>query len=218
MRSLQLQRRGFSLLEVVIAVGLLAVVTASFMASIIFTARTAASAKTDAYGIDTINRTIENLRSVTFANLGTTTGDGAQFMTTQVNHMDPDNPTQSPTVSVKCQFMGFGSVASATNTALTAVFPANFPAWTTNQWAGRMVMIKTGVARGQVAFVKSNTADTLTITTTLDGSSSANWFLNPAAGDTFEIDNGKGVLITISWSDREGNHTLTRTTLIPDAT
>lgn len=64
-----------------------------------------------------------------------------------------------------------GTSSSLVNTAKT---------WTVNQWSNYVVRITNGTGVGQVRYISSNTADTLTV--------SANWTINPDATSVYAIE------------------------------
>ena len=82
-------------------------------------------------------------------------------------------------------------------------------------FAGRYVMITSGTGRGQVAYIQSNTGNTLTISRALDGTGSQGWIQTPAAGAGFCIDNGKMAEITTSWTINGHAFSMTRMAMIP---
>lgn len=210
--------RGLSLVEVLIALAILGVVSLSFIGSLIFTSRTAHATTSRIFAVELANRTVEELRALGETNyeiLGTDTGDAARFLQEQTFDKDPVSSGQTIQFTVSCDFKGFGTVSSAGSNSLTAVIPADYPQWETNEWVGQMVMIKDGDGSGQIAYITANTADTLTITTNLSGSGGGSWMRTPSAGDEFEINNGKTVVITISWTEQGRSQQLARTALIP---
>ena len=210
--------QAFTLLEVVIALALLAVASVAFTSGLVYSARTAKSAKTDVYAISVINRVIEELRSSDYDRLGGSTGAEARFLSPILYDMDPDVPdAETTTFTVNVRFFGFGTIQSATGNSLTAVIPNSpaWPTWRTDMFAGRYVMITTGSGRGQVAYIQSNNANSLTISRDLDGTPGQGWIQAPAAGAGFVIDNGKMAEINVTWSLNGRDFTMTRMALIP---
>jgi prepilin-type N-terminal cleavage/methylation domain-containing protein len=208
------RQRGFTLLEVVIALVLLLIVSLSYMTTSIFNARTSARAKVDVFALELVNRTLEDMRTSNFNNLGTSTAPESKFLTAQTNRMDRSDPN-SISFTVNCAFSGFGSVAAVSGTTLRATFPTGFPAWRTDQWKGHKVMIQSGTGVGQIMYITGNSADTLTICRNLDGSGGGGWYKTPAVNDTFNIDNGKTATVTVSWTERGVTRTEVRSAMIP---
>lgn len=213
--SVSAARRGMSLLEVVIAVTILAVVMASYIASMVFTTRVSYKTKADMFANELINRTVEELRASNYDNIGFAMGNEARFLNVQSYESDPQNPNQSVTFNVRCDFLGFGTAAGGGASSLVGSFPPGFPAWETNMWQGHLVMIKQGRGRGQVCAITANTGNTLTVCHNLDGSGGGGWGTSPDATSYFEIDNGKSVRVTCSWLDAGTTRSLTRMSLIP---
>lgn len=211
--------RGFTLIEAIIALSILLLVSLSFFASLLASSRSAQVGRANIYAIQLMDRILEELRAADFDNLGNTVTGAAEnrFNSNQTFNLQIANAVNLP-YTVSCKFLGFGTVASATATSLTPNFPANYPAWTTDQWKGRAVVVTDGVAKCCMAYVNSNTANTLTISRNLDGSGGGGWWTTPVAGDTYLIDNGKSVQVTITWTVARKAFTMTRTTLIPDPT
>jgi len=209
-----------TIIEVTIALSLLLIVTLSSFSAMTLSARGGRYSQGELYATELINRTIEDLRSSAisggFARLGTNQAPESKFLAAQNYTMNPSAVNNyNLNFSVTCNFMGAGTIAAAAATTLTANFPANFPAWTANQWTGHLAMITSGNGRGQIAYIVSNTATTLTICQNLDGTGGGGWYVTPAAGDSYLIDNGITVQIVSSWTQRATQRSLTRTALIP---
>lgn len=212
------KNQGFTLIETVISVALLAVASVAFCAGLIYSSRTARAAKTDVFAISVINRMIEDLRSSNYDRLGGNTGTEARFLSPMTFTMNPDAPQDQTVVfTANVRFFGFGTVHSATASTLRATFPSSdaWPAWRNNMFAGRYVMITSGSGRGQIAYIQSNNSNTLTIRRALDGTGNQGWIQSPAAGATFVIDNGKMAEITVTWRQYNRNFTMTRMAMVP---
>lgn len=209
------RRAAFSLLEVMIAMAILLIVSLSFTTGVIFNARTGVRNKSELFALELINRTIEEMRNpAIYEQLGTSVGAAAVYLNPRTFPYDPAEPADTVNYTVTCRFSGFGTVASASGSTLRANLIGN-NAWETNEWQGRLVMVKRGTGGGQVASITANDGNTLTISRNLDGTSGSGWYKNPVAGDYFEIDNGKTVEIIIDWTERGTAYQLTRTALIP---
>lgn len=209
--------RAFTILEAVISLSILLMVSLSFFASLVVSSRSAQVGKANAFAIQIMDRTIEDLRGADFDNIGTTVTTAAEyrFSNPQTFQLPLGGAAQFLNLSVQCSFLGYGKISAISGSGLTAAFPTNFPAWTTNQWQGHYVMITNGGGVGQMAYINSNTANALTISRNLSGSGGGGWYLNPSVGDSFQIDNGKTVKVTITWTIARRNFTMTRTALIP---
>jgi len=210
-----------TILEVVVALTVLLMVSVASFSAMTLSARGGRYSQAELYATELINRTIEDMRSSAisggFSRLGTNTAPESKFLSTQSYTMNSSTVgNYNLNFSVTTSFMGAGTIASASSTSLTPNFPTGFPAWTANQWTGHLAMITSGNGRGQIAYISSNTASTLTIAQNLDGSGGGSgWYVTPAAGDSYLIDNGITVKIVAGWTQRATARTVQRTTLIP---
>jgi hypothetical protein len=94
------------------------------------------------------------------------------YMTWTIN-----GPSTTGVRSVQAQAVENGSLTGATNTPSTLTDSAK--TWTTNQYAGYVVVTTTGTAIGQARTIVSNTSTTLTL--------SSNWTSIPGAGTGYII-------------------------------
>lgn len=122
----------------------------------------------------------------------------------------PDSAAETsvPVYTVDFIHMGWGGVASATNTTLVANFASNQDEWEPDVWKGHFVCIAKGTGVGQIMRITGNTEDTLTVTREMDGSKSTEWATVPDSTSEYLIDNGKHVRIRVSW--RNSNLTATK--------
>lgn len=90
---------------------------------------------------------------------------------------------------------GDGMVSSAAAQTLTD----DTASWETNEWTGSNVFIIDGTGRGQRAFIKSNTNQTLEITLDMSGMTDIPWDIIPDTTSHYLINGGKTVTITVDW-------------------
>ncbi|MCX7015616.1 MAG: prepilin-type N-terminal cleavage/methylation domain-containing protein [Candidatus Sumerlaeota bacterium] len=204
---------GMTLIEIVIAMAISAILTLALVSATITAARVSSNMPYDVYATQIISKTAEDLRKENYDLVGTT--GLPLYNSAQTFYSDPDDHSRGTSFTVSVRFKGFGLCASgSSSTTLKAVLPAGDPGWTANEWQGSVVMLKDGAGSGQCAYVKSNTADTLTITRNLDGSGSLAWIQTPTTTTYFEIGGGKTVVITASWSNGRKNFSKSMTTML----
>lgn len=126
---------------------------------------------------------------------------------------DPQFPANGPTFNIAYEWYGFGVVQSATNSTLSVqVFTGQpyYQDWSKVNFVGRRVLIREGSGRGQIANItaQSSSASACTLSTScaLNGYSTSSWSVNPGFGSYFEVDGGKTVKITITWT-KQGRQT-----------
>ena len=97
---------------------------------------------------------------------------------------------------------GNGQAAPVARTAAagatTTTIVATVATYTIDKYIDWYVRVLTGTGAGQTRLITDNDTDTLTVTPT--------WTTTPAAADTFEIDNGGGILLKTGAIDLDGCH------------
>jgi len=201
---------GMTLIEVVISIAIFSLLSIGFITTLIVSSRASMNVPLEVGADSYASKMIERMQLRNKLSIGDydMLGDPAapvdkSFLQLYNFPYDPTNPTWSVTFQVEIKFKGFGKVSSATNNTLTAVIPSGFPSWDTNEWQGDMVMIKKGLGSGQIAYILSNTNNTLTITRNLDGSPGSGWIGSPDTTSYFEINGGKSATINITWQYRQ---------------
>lgn len=217
--------RGVTLVEIMIALGVVSVISVFFMTSIIFTIRQTRENRDHLNAVQIMNYQMGLLKVAQFGPLGEPAGSVPTWESQNFGFRDA-NPRQiqgdpidprSTVYNVSFEFSGWGIVQSATDTSVTVTIPSNHRAWTANQWANDYVSIIPAVGRAQIARIVSNNANTLTITTDLSGlRSSERWDRLPAAGDVVRINDGKSVLVTVRWGNGQNHRIIQRTYVKPE--
>jgi prepilin-type N-terminal cleavage/methylation domain-containing protein len=211
-------RSGFTLVEVVIAMVIVAVTSIGFVASVIFSSRQSATNTDHLYAIQLAAKYGAMVRASNFTRLGdTTTSAGAyerQFLSPLTTHVDDQYPNSTTAFTVRVLFSGWGTVRSATPNTLTANLPAGQQPWGAGEWVGHYVVIAKGTGRTQVMRITANTGGTLTVTSDLTGATAGNWTQTPDTTSQFYINNGKTARIAVSWGDGANFRTVNRTVFV----
>jgi len=201
---------GMTLVEVVISMAIFSLLSIGFITTLIVSSRASMNVPLEVGADSYASKIIEQMQLRNRLLIGDydmlgdpTASVDKSFLQLYNFPYDPTNPTWSVNYQVEIKFKGFGKVSSATNSTLTAVIPSGFPSWDTNEWQGNMVMIKKGLGSGQIAYILSNTNNTLTITRNLDGSPGSGWIASPDTTSYFEINGGKSAIINITWQYRQ---------------
>ena len=212
------QKRGMVLLEAVFAVAIIAITTLAFISALVFTARQAEINTQHLYGVNLAAKYAAMIRASKTEYLGNPAAPAnafsRQFLQPQTVYGNPSEPSAGETYTVSFQFAGWGGVASATANTLTATFPPGLSPWKTNEWIGHYVTITEGLGRTQIMRIKSNTANTLSLTADLTGATTKNWTLIPDTSSKFYIDDGKTVRISVVWGDGSRHQTVNRTVFV----
>ena len=202
--------KGAFLIEAMFAMAIFALVTLGYISSLTASSRASAVVPYEIMAENLASRIIERMQLRTkmggieeYDKLGDpNAAPEDSFMETFTFESDPENTEGGLTFNVDVAFRGFGMVSQATNDTLEAVFPGGFEPWGTNEWQGNPVMIKKGHGSGQIAYILSNSEDTLTITRNLDGTPGRSWISKPRQSSYFEINGGKTATVTVSWEFR----------------
>ncbi len=211
--------RAVTLVEVVIAVAIMAFVAVGAMGALVVSTKMAMHAQEDMMALEFMNRQVELIKSSgTYSNLGV-----SEFDTTETFEYDPNFINNGPTFTVQYEWYGFGTLSSATNSTVTV---------DATGWPGDVVFDDgSGAFDGhylilrddnQIARItghsKSGTTHTFTIDYTMNSWPTGTWGTLPLAGDPFEVDGGKWCRITINWNSPENSTNLrsvTREVFVP---
>jgi len=212
--------RGVTLLEVVIAIAIIAAVSIGMYASSVYTARQNEDNLEREYAVQILEMGVAKARVADFTKIADTTLTSTayenQFNSSTNVNVDSLSP-DFPTYKLAYKFTGWGTVNSASAGNLTADFPANVSKWEPNEWTGHFVVVATGSGGNQMMRITKNTAQKLTVTNKLGSGSSSTWLSGtPTSGAEFYIDNGKFVDVTVSWTSRQGiTENLSERVLVP---
>lgn len=224
------KRRAMSLIEVMIAVGILAIVTLTSVTTMIGASRLARDAQEDMMALELVNQQIELVRAgVPYSSLGRTDLAGtdpdndATFTLDRDIVYDEQFPTNGPTFTVSYRWSGFGTVEASGNNYIE--YPDALGWGTDFDYTGRHLLIRPDSVfkRSQIGLITSHDPSTrrITVDCALNGWTDANWSVNPPVGTNFEIDGGRTCQLTISWvprgkpDDDDNRRTVTREVFVP---
>jgi len=206
---------GLTLVETLFALAIFAFLSVGFMTTLVASMRTTGRAVLEIAADNFATKIIEEMQirnkmSIEeYDKLGDPSApENDSFLKVFVSPSDPQNLSRSVEFRAQVQFKGFGKVESAAQNSLTAVIPNGFPSWDVNEWKDCPVMIKKGKGSGQIAYILSNSSNSLSITRNLDGSAGTPWLTNPDSSSYFEINGGKTAEVTVRWVYR--GHPFTR--------
>jgi prepilin-type N-terminal cleavage/methylation domain-containing protein len=176
-------RRGFSLVEVLVAMSLLLLMSASVISAFVFASRltrlssNAIAAKNIAQGF------FEQMAIDDFENVGPTNYPAIEYDSVPPLGLDRAGDIRC---KVDCDFSGFGTIENASANNITDAKAL----WEKDQWGGDTLCIVSGPGMGQMATITSNTPNTIHHT---------NLAIAPKKGAKYLINNGKTVQITTTW-------------------
>lgn len=217
------KRRGVTLVEVVIAMAVAAFVMLSFMTAIVFMLRQNAENRQHYEALQILEFHQGLIAAANPARLGATNLEEIDFED-QFNHRraaplavraHPDEDHPGDEYFISFEFTGWGAVSDAEENTLEADLPDNHLDWPTNRWAGSYVTITQGRGAGQVMLIRSNTANTLTVTGDLTGATDVPWDREPDSTSRFAINNARTVDIEITWGDGTRHRRIQRTLALP---
>ncbi len=179
----QRKRRGFSLVEVLVAMALLLLMSASVISAFVFASRlsrlssNAIAAKNIAQGF------FEKMAIDEFKNVGPT-----QYPDIEYDSVPPLWLDRAVDIRCKVQFefSGFGTIENGSANNITDAKAL----WEHNQWVGDTLCIVSGPGMGQMATIETNTPNTIHHT---------DLTYAPKKGAKYLINNGKTVQITTTW-------------------
>ncbi|OPZ08477.1 MAG: hypothetical protein BWZ08_01145 [candidate division BRC1 bacterium ADurb.BinA292] len=190
--------RGYSLVEVMIAMVILSVMTSVIITSFIQASRSsrinsnAVAAKNIAQGY------FEMLAIEDFERVGNTEHPDYIVPADYNNEYEDKELTDADPVwldqalGIRCavdfEFRGFGIAENGSSSMLVD----NDANWEPDEWKGHTLFIVSGVGEGQFVEIAGNGQTTLDLASSLA--------FPPAAGDRYMINNGKTVRITTTWT------------------
>ncbi len=215
--TLRRSTRGVTLIEVLIASGILAIVSLATVSTLLAASRMSVSAQEDMMALEIVNRQVELVRSSgIYSNLGNPSPipSGARnYVADEIIPSDPNFPSNGTdssiikngvTFTVSYQWYGFGTISNASSNSIsfdgTGWPDSLFPASGTPKFVGRMVILRQGNQMAKITnHTKSGNTHTFTIDYDLNDYGTSNWGTTPLVGEPFEVDGGKWVRVVVSW-------------------
>lgn len=238
-RGRRRNRSGLTLVEVVIAIGLIAITMTAFIASAVFNLRTIRDTMDRQSVLAALHLWEARVLSSNGSRIGEWNVSAStdpwefQFTTNQTTGTDPQFATRNMPITMSFAFKGWGYAGTGSGgttlvrgrSGQATGSPAgigNHAAWVANEWAGNLVVIASGTGRNQVARVVSNTTTQLTITTDIrnpatPGYNNAQaWLITPDTTSYYRIGNGRTIDMTAQWTNSMRRvETMTRRILFP---
>lgn len=189
-------RRAVSFLELIMAITILVVAFGALATALLHAYRSGYRQKERLFAMQLAQAAIEELRGTQFDSLvdllGMDPGNPADPISNRVYTVESsDEAAASKTFTVTLSFRGYGRVAAAGGTSLTASFNLGQDQFRPGEFRNHRVMITGGQGEGQVRRITANTATTLS----LDRA----WDTTPDNTSFFMIDGGKTVSARVTW-------------------
>jgi prepilin-type N-terminal cleavage/methylation domain-containing protein len=197
-------KRGFTIIEVLIAAFLLSFVSAAVISSLMFSSRCARLNTNAVMAKNIAQGYFERMRRDTIGNVNSAHYPNMSYDSTPPVWLDEGNDTRCKVTLV---FKGAGTATAATANRLED--SAASPAWVSDEWKGHHVYIIEGPGVGQYFPILSNTATALNI----DGNFSR---LPVAVATKFRIDNGITVRVTTEWQYLGRSYSQTISSLVAE--
>lgn len=207
--------RALSLIEVLVSVGILAIIGVGSMAVMMYSERQTRHAIDDMVVLELLNRQTELVRSAqSYAQLGDPAfapgGSGAldsttpdpSFTRTRNFQYDPDDTygaANAPIFNITYQWYGFGTVTSSSATTISfddSAWPADV------DFGGHRVLLRpsAGTTAAAIADITAHGEGSFTCDSAINDWGESDFGFTVPAGMNFEVDGGKWVRVTISWS------------------
>lgn len=231
------RNRGFSFVEVVIALVLAAMVSLTLYGSSIYTLRQTAKNVEQIYGTQMASSAAAQVRAARYAKLtsaASSIGNGEFekrfFNTPAAVKMDPLN-AKSTTYTVTYSLSGYGrgaTVLAATSgyPTIDMTLPNGSAHWKANQYAGHFLVVTGGAGANQLMYIKSNEASRtvgsnrvvkVVLTQNLTGNTAVDWSVAPGASSVFAVDYGLYCNVVVTWGTGTGLQTVQETVYVPAA-
>lgn len=192
---------GFSLLEIMIALPILALVSLAVVSAVIFSSRLSHIVCNKVAAKNIAQSYFERMAIDDFEDVTPENYPSVSVASTTPIYLDH-------VVGIKCavdiEITGYGTAESGSGNSLTD----SDASWETNEWTGNTLFLVSGKGSGQLAKITANTADTLTLEGTLDPA--------PDATTEYMINGGKTVRIKTLWRYMDKPYTETIESLVID--
>lgn len=193
------RRRGFSLVEVVVACFILSIIALSVIGGLQYASHTARLNTNAMVAKNIAQGYLERMMIDDFDRV-----DAAHYPDIDENSQPPVYIDQK--LNIRCKvsfaFSGFGTLTNASVNNLTD----NNIHWPPDAWNGDTVFLVSGDGAGQSAQINNNTVNTLHLVGTLA--------YKPSNGTGYLINNGKTVEVTTTWTYRGREYRQTLESLI----
>jgi prepilin-type N-terminal cleavage/methylation domain-containing protein len=205
-------REAFTLLEVVIASGILAIVLASAMTGILFVSRMSQAAQQDLMAMEVLERETELIRAApNYAALGDPAFSGPHptnpaydeqsFTEQRIRAYDPNFENGGPTFRIDYTWYGFGEASGGAANRLEF----DQTGWPEGvDFEGNILILREGPGAGQMARIDDHLEGQFVLNTAFNGYTRAELVVPPASGTRFEVDGGKWVRVTARWTPPGG--------------
>jgi Tfp pilus assembly protein PilV len=200
--------RGFTIIETVIALLIAGAAGLAFVSSAIYSQRQAQINRDHMYGMMLVNTVAAQVMAADWDRLGDPAAAAGTLENALLNGFTRQGDrfvnNVSPNFTMAITYTGWGAVDSSQPTGLTSAATPGRRAWATNEWAGQYVQIYEGLGRNSMMRIRSNTANTLTVSAdlTVAGRTGAltPWPITLDNTSRYAINNGKTVQIAVSWN------------------
>lgn len=227
-------RRGMTFVEVLIAVGISAVVSVGLYGSAIYTMRQTARNVEHMFAVQLANSAAARVRAASFSKLAaepSTLAAGEfekEFSQPQTYQLDPLNP-KSTEFTVSYKMAGFGSgielTGSGNGAAAKLTIPSHSDEWAKDQYKDHFLVITGGAGANQLRRIKNHQKSNLaagkrTVTATLVKNlkdtepEETGWDVTPGASSVFAVDYGLYCDIEVKWGDGAGYKTVKETVYV----
>lgn len=198
-------RRAVTLTEVVIATGILALISAGSISTMLVASRMSRDALEDLIALEVVNRQTELLRSIgagQYALLGTE--EMPEFFGTVTFEGDPEIEGNLPTFNITYEWYGFG-FATGGGASGVSFDDSDWP--DDIDFTGHRVVLRpTGAIRTSgIANITSHSDGSFGIDAAINGHPIQTWGFNVPSGTYFEVDAGKWVRMTAAWTTSSGS-------------
>ncbi|MCL5271534.1 MAG: type II secretion system GspH family protein [bacterium] len=200
-RACRSGRAGFTLVEVLIAIGLLLIMAVSLMATLTLASRYTRLNSNAIAAKNIAQSYFERMAIDDFKNVDADHYPNIDY--------DAEPPVWlDHALDIRCKvefsFSGFGELTDASASNLTD----NNILWTTGQWNSDTVFLVAGAGAGQHATIDNNTPNTLHLVDSLS--------VAPKKGTKYMINYGKTVRITTYWQYMGKEYSQTIESLVPN--
>jgi prepilin-type N-terminal cleavage/methylation domain-containing protein len=214
-RHYAVPKAAFSLLEVLIASTILAIVLLGAITGLLFVSRMSLAAQQDLMAMEVLERESELIRAapnyralgdpdMAVAHPTNPVYTDQSFTIRRERVYDPQFPDSAPIFTLDYTWYGFGEATGGSSDSLD---------FDQDDWpegvdmTGRYVILREGTGAGQMARITDHTPGRFELDAAFNGYGISNLLVAPASGTRFEVDGGKWVRVTARWrptpNDRE---------------